>query len=400
MELWSFIGGAALSLGASIFWQKTIQKKNKDQADALHTEIEKQQLEFDELAKNNTALEDLFAVAPLGYLIVDEKNQLLSCNQLAKELLGITTWQREGPIRSLLEYARSYELDQLITRTREEKAPQKTDWSPTLFSSGTSKYLRGETVLLPQQRMGVFLQNRKELVDLTRSRDLWTSAVAHELKTPLTSIRLVHETLSTRISPDLLTWVEKVIKEVNRLAELVQDLLDLGQWEYPEFPEPIDLKVLLDQAWDILEPVALHRNIRLDYQGPETLPSIGDAKAIIRVWLNLLDNAVKYSPEGKTILVHANPEDSPLGGEASSPRWLIDIQDEGPGFPAQDLDRVFEAFYRADPARARRTGGSGLGLAIVRQIVDGHDGYIQAHNHPETGGAWLQIALPWTQSHE
>ncbi len=396
MEPWSFIGGAALSLGASIFWQKATQQKNKDQAHALQTEMEKQQLQLDVLAQDNVALERLFAVAPLGYLIVDEKNQLLSCNPLAKELLGITTWQKEGPKRTLLEYARSYELDQLITQTREAEAPQKADWSPTLFSSGTSQYLRGETVLLPENQMGIFLQNRKELADLTRSRDLWTSAVAHELKTPLTSIRLVHETLSTRISPDLLTWVEKVIKEVNRLAELVQDLLDLGQWEYPELPESTDLKVLLDMAWDIVEPLALRRNVHLDYHGPETIPSIGDAQALIRVWLNLLDNAVKYSPEGKPILVHVTLEEGPLEGATASPRWLIDIQDEGPGFPPQDLDRVFEPFYRADPARARRTGGNGLGLAIVRQIVDGHTGHIQARNHPKTGGAWLQITLPRT----
>ncbi len=394
MEPWSFIGGAALTLGASIFWQKATQKKNNDQADVLQTSLEKQQLHLDALAQSNAALERLCAVAPLGYLIVDEKNQLLSCNQSAQELLGITTWQREGPRRMLLEYTRSYELDQLITRTREEQAPQKTDWSQTWFSSSSSKHLRGETVLLPQQCVGVFLQNRQELADLNRFRDQWTSAVAHELKTPLTSIRLVHETLSTRISPDLLTWVEKVIKEVNRLAELVQNLLDLGQWEYPESPEPMDLKVLLDQAWDILEPLALRRNVHLDYHGPETLPSIGEAQAIIRVWLNLLDNAVKYSPEGRTILVHATLEDEPLKGETSAPRWLIDIQDEGPGFPSQDLDRVFEPFYRADPARARRTGGNGLGLAIVRQIVDAHSGHIQAHNHPETGGAWLHVALP------
>jgi two-component system, OmpR family, phosphate regulon sensor histidine kinase PhoR len=396
MEPWSFIGGAALSLGASIFWQKATQQKNKDQAKALQTEIEKQRLQFNTLTQDNVALENLLAVAPLGYLIVDEKNQLLSCNALAKELLGITTWQREGPKRTLLEYARSYELDQLITRTREAETSQKADWSPTLFSSGTSQYLRGETVLLPEQQVGIFLQNRKELADLTRSRDLWTSAVAHELKTPLTSIRLVHETLSTRISPDLLTWVEKVIKEVNRLAELVQDLLDLGQWKYPELPEPIDLKALLDRAWDIVEPLALRRNVQLDYHGPEALPSIGDAQALLRVWLNLLDNAVKYSPEGKPILVQVTLEEGLIEGATASPRWLIDIQDEGPGFPPQDLDRVFEPFYRADPARARRTGGNGLGLAIVRQIVDGHTGHIQAHNHPETGGAWLQVTLPRT----
>jgi two-component system, OmpR family, phosphate regulon sensor histidine kinase PhoR len=394
MEPWSFIGGAALSLGASILWQKATQKKNNDQANGLQTSLEKQQFQLEALAQSNAALESLCAVAPLGYLIVDKKNQLLSCNQAAQELLGITTWQSEGPRRTLLEYARSYELDQLITHTREKRTPQKTDWSPTWFSNSCSEHLRGETVLLPQQCIGVFLQNRQELADLNRFRDQWTSAVAHELKTPLTSIRLVHETLSTRISPDLLTWVEKVIKEVNRLAELVQDLLDLGQWEYPESPEPMDLKVLLDQAWDILEPLALRRNVHLDYHGPETLPSIGDAKAIIRVWLNLLDNAVKYSPEGKTILVHATLEAPPLGGETSASRWLIDIQDEGPGFPPQDLDRVFEPFYRADPARARRTGGNGLGLAIVRQIVDAHSGHIQANNHPETGGAWLQVALP------
>jgi two-component system, OmpR family, phosphate regulon sensor histidine kinase PhoR len=388
------MGGAVLSLGASIFWQKATQKKNNVQADVLRTSLEKQQLQLDALAQSNTALERLCAVAPLGYLIVDEKNQLLSCNLSAQELLGITTWQGEGPRRTLLEYARSYELDQLITRTREAQAPQKTDWSPTWSSSTSSKHLRGKTVLLPQQCIGVFLQNRQELVDLNRARDQWTSAVAHELKTPLTSIRLVHETLSTRISPDLLTWVEKVIKEVNRLAELVQNLLDLGQWEYPESPESLDLKDALDQAWDILEPLAQRRNVHLDYHGPETLPSIGDAQSLLRVWLNLLDNAVKYSPEGKTILVHVTLEDNNPEGETSAPHWLIDIQDKGPGFPPQDLDRVFEPFYRADPARARRTGGNGLGLAIVRQIVEGHSGHIQARNHPETGGAWLQVTLP------
>jgi two-component system, OmpR family, phosphate regulon sensor histidine kinase PhoR len=396
MEPWSFMGGAALSLGASIFWQKATQKKGKVQADVLRTSLEKQQLQLDALAQSNTALERLCAVAPLGYLIVDEKNQLLSCNLSAQELLGITTWQGEGPRRTLLEYARSYELDQLITRTREAQAPQKADWSPTWFSSTSGKHLRGKTVLLPQQCIGVFLQNRQELVDLNRSRDQWTSAVAHELKTPLTSIRLVHETLSTRISPDLLTWVEKVIKEVNRLAELIQNLLDLGQWEYPESPESLDLKDALDQAWDILEPLAQRRNVHLDYHGPETLRSTGDAQALLRVWLNLLDNAVKYSPEGKTILVHVTLEDNNPEGETSTPHWLIDIQDKGPGFPPQDLDRVFEPFYRADPARARRTGGSGLGLAIVRQIVEGHSGHIQARNHPETGGAWLQVTLPRT----
>jgi two-component system, OmpR family, phosphate regulon sensor histidine kinase PhoR len=393
MEPLSFIGGAALSLGASIFWQKTTQKKNQEQADTLRVYLEKQQLQLDQLAQNSTALESLLEIAPFGYLIVDEKNQLLFCNHLARDLLGITNWQSGGPKRTFLEYVRSYELDQLIMHTREEESPQKADWNSTWVPASTSQYLRGETVLLPERCIGVFLQNRKELIDLTRSRDQWTSAVAHELKTPLTSIRLVHEVLSTRISPDLLTWVEKVTKEVNRLAQLVQDLLDLGQWEYPESPEPIDLKVLIDQAWDILEPLALSRTLQLAYQGPETLPSVGDPNAIIRVWLNLLDNAVKYSPEGKPIFVHAYLEEE-IDAEQSSPEWLIDIYDEGPGFPPQELDRVFEPFYRADPARARRTGGTGLGLAIVRQIVDAHSGHVQAKNHPETGGAWLQVSLP------
>lgn len=72
----------------------------------------------------------------------------------------------------------------------------------------------------------------------------------------------------------------------------------------------------------------------------------------------------------------------------------IEIIDSGPGFPRQDLDRVFERFYRADPARARQTGGTGLGLAIVRQIVEAHQGMVKADNHPETGGAWLSVRLP------
>ncbi len=355
---------------------------------------------------------------PMGYLRIDADNQLVDFNPLALELLQIQIdlpeYQAAGP-RLLLELIRSAELDQLIEQTRDRQQRCQKDWPLYPVNADVANvratllppvsHLRGYGFPLPAAHIVLLLESRQERVFLSQQRDRWASDVAHELKTPLTSIRLVAETLQTRVEPTLRQWVDRLLAEVIRLSILVQEILDLSQLEsHPERQLPftaVDLPQLIQSAWQSLEPLAQDHHITLIYEGPRELVIQADESRLFRVMINLLDNSLKYAPPHQSIQVQVQCLDA-------SPQVQIDLIDAGPGFPPGDLALIFERFYRGDPSRTRINGaqrpaipnpinagsGSGLGLAIVHQIIERHNGTITARNHPATGGAWLQIRLP------
>jgi two-component system, OmpR family, phosphate regulon sensor histidine kinase PhoR len=360
--------------------------------------------------------------APIGYLQVDAENQLLRCNPFARELLGIAQGSYYPP-RLLLELVRSYELDSLIDRVRDTQKPCQKEWTfnPTSvdaddLSALRSMPIRGFAFPLRQDEVGVFLENRQETLTLAQQRDRWASDVAHELKTPLTSIRLVAETLQGRLEAPHRAWVDRLLAETIRLSELVQDLLDLSQLELNPSQrlrlQPVDLVKLIYAAWQSLEPLATEKHLKLRYDGPESAVVQADEPRFHRVFLNLFDNAIKYSPERQVIQVQVAIQDDP---SQKHPYIHIDVMDAGSGFPEKSLPHVFERFYRADPSRVRMhlsrdpvltsspvkvSSGSGLGLSIVQQIVEAHHGTVSAKNHPEIGGGWLQILLPCHRSYD
>ncbi|MGY4632960.1 sensor histidine kinase [Thermostichus sp. OS-CIW-29] len=328
---------------------------------------------------------------PWGYLRVDENNVVLECNPAAQRLLRISQWQ--PGIKLLLEWVRSYELDQLIeaTRRQETAAPvQSREW---IFypSGGDGKPipLRAWGLLLPQAHVAIFLEDRLEAKMLAQQRDRWASDVAHELKTPLTSIRLLAETLQSRVDAAQAVWVERLLNETLRLSHLVQDLLELSalnlgaasrsQWRW------VDLASLVQEAWQSLEPLAKPRHQELHLRGSSQIYLWGDEQRLYRLVLNLLDNAVKYGKPDSPIHVVLSEQGSQV---------QLEVYDHGPGLPEDQFELVFQPFYRTDTARARSKGGTGLGLAIVRQIVEVHGGTIQLRNHPQTGGLWVQVELP------
>lgn len=382
--------------------------------------------------------------APIGYLQVDDENRLTWCNAQARDLLHIDQDYYPKP-RLLLELVRSYELDQLIEQTRNAKEPRQSDWTfypaladPTQLSKQQAYALRGYGFPLPWGQVGIFLESRQEAVTLRQQRDRWASDVAHELKTPLTSIRLVAETLQTRLEPPLKGWVDRLVKETVRLGTLVQDLLELSQMDRGSSQllqlKTANLVELIQAAWLNLEPLARKKQLQLDYRGPENLVIQIDEPRMYRVLINLLDNSIKYSPPSQQISVQLRLDTpSEMTQSAEQLRGIghiyLDIIDAGAGFAEDDLPYIFERFYRADPSRSRhftqeetsssktalsvlnstdnrhdygddqldiqhRTG-SGLGLAIVKQIVEAHLGSVTAKNHPTTGGAWVQVRLPW-----
>lgn len=385
------------------------------------------------------ALPDRYALlqqAPIGYLEVDDENQLLWINYLACQMLGIAPEMASveaAKPRLLIELVRSFELDQLIERTRQAQARCEKDWTLNLVSpdpinpnQGVAHPLRGYGIALPNRRVGIFLENRQEAQTLKQQRDRWTSDVAHELKTPLTSIRLVAETLRDRLEPSSQKWLDRLLNEILRLSNLVEDLLNLSRLERRGGTglalKPVELPHLILAAWQSLEPLADVKQIQIAYDGPSDLIVNLDETLMHRVFINLIDNAIKYSPRESTILIKAalapphNTASQTSDPEPTPQTLMVEVIDEGTGFRENDLPYIFNRFYRADLSRSRapddlslstaangamadaessssRSSGTGLGLAIAQQIVEAHGGEITAKNHPETGGGWLTLTM-------
>jgi len=431
MSIVDFLIGLAIGFGFCLFWQTRLDKQLRQLLLALEIPgnesalplvyrlkrgISKANQHRRQLETEIQTWQQILQVAPCGFLMVDEENQLLWCNEQAQQMLNLDRWE-PGQVRLLLELVRSYELDVLIDQTRQQQQHQKHEWVfhptyPTESKDPTkpkSLTIRASSLLLPEGRVGVFLENRQAFVELTQAQDRWVSDLAHELRTPLTSIRLVAEALQDRLEPPLSRWVERLLPEVNRLINLVQDWLELSQLETDSSNKlrrkPLDLHSLIFSVWHSLEPLIAPKQLSLTYYGPESLIIEADESRLHRVFLNILDNSIKYSPlEGIINLqVHLPPE-------KDAPKLIqINIIDSGLGFSESDLPHVFERLYRGDPSRNRPsasvsetegtitpvTNGSGLGLAIVRQIIELHGGTVTAKNHPGTGGAWLKIELPY-----
>ncbi|WP_414755483.1 sensor histidine kinase [Anabaena sp. CCY 9910] len=365
-----------------------------------------------DLQQSLQTYQDLLEFAPVGYLQVDEENQLLWCNQQAREILYLQRWQ-PGQVRLLLELVRSYELDQLIEQTRDRQKPQTKEWvfHPSCDNAAEmptikSMMLRAFSLPLPDEQVGVFLENRQPLLDMNQVRERSFSDLAHELRTPLTSIRLVAETLQNRLEPPLNRWVDRLMQEVDRLVNLVQSWLELTQMEAnPTMQlqmETVELRSLITSVWETLEPLAQRQNLSLSYSGPEKLLIKADSARIYQVFLNLLDNSIKYSSPNTSIQIQAEILSFKKNHEANSAPPILEINliDAGKGFAEEDLPHVFERFYRGDKARTHSAlqdtniVGNGLGLAIVRQIILAHGGSIKAMNHSEIGGAWIQLHIP------
>jgi len=336
--------------------------------------VDQQQQTNQQLAQQLDSWQQILHTAPISYLQVDDENHLYWSNIQACQLLSIDP-EKQGQKgrRLLLELVRSYELDRLIGEARMTHNTCQKEWlfrpsSPDAASSPQQYPLRGYAFPLPVGHVGIFLEDRQEAITLAQERDRWASDVAHELKTPLTSIRLVAETLHTRLDSPLRIWVDRLLNETIRLSALVQDLLDLGRTAL-KLPQDLSLKTvdlpsLIQSAWLGLEPLADKKQLRLDYSGPGSLRLQADEARLYRVLLNLLDNSIKYSPTHQPVTVRVSvvtiphPAGQHSGGSnrAAQREIQVDVVDSGPGFPDQALPHVFERFYRADPARSRGAG--------------------------------------------
>jgi signal transduction histidine kinase len=240
------------------------------------------------------------------------------------------------------------------------------------------------------QLAGAFNQMAADLARAEEARRQQTADIAHELRTPLTVIQGQLEALADGIFPADAEHLEPVLEQTQLLNRLVEDLrtlslADAGQLALSSVP--VDVGEWVGGVVTGFRAGAAERGVTLNLDVGDGLPEVEvDPGRMAQVVGNLLDNALRHTPESGQIAIHA----ARRGGDI-----VITVADTGPGVPPEHLPHLFERFWRAEPSRSRRTGGSGLGLAIARRIVEAHDGRIWAENIP-TGGLRVGFSLPAT----
>jgi len=250
--------------------------------------------------------------------------------------------------------------------------------------------LRALPLKLGERTVGAagFIHDVTELKRIDSVRRDFVANVSHELKTPIGALGLLAETVGTADDPKVVESLSaQILREADRLARIVDDLLDLSLIEAQEGPtrEQVPVRVLVEEAAERVRPLALARGIPLHDSLPsDDLVVSCDPAQVVSAITNLLDNAIKYSDPGARVELFARRVDG---------RAVIEVQDHGMGIPTKDLERIFERFYRVDKARSRTTGGTGLGLAIVRHVAQVHGGDVTVES-VEGEGSTFRFALP------
>jgi two-component system sensor histidine kinase SenX3 len=231
-----------------------------------------------------------------------------------------------------------------------------------------------------------FVQDVTDVRRVESVRRDFVANVSHELKTPIGALALLAETIAAGDDSTTHDLSERLVREADRLARIIDDLLDLSLIEAQEKPSrsAVPVRQLLNDAIDRVHAAADAQRIPIVVTGPDDVMLTCDPTQVVSALANLLENAVKYSDEGQPVEVAGRVEDE---------RIVLEVRDRGIGIPANDLERIFERFYRVDRARSRATGGTGLGLSIVRHVAHAHDGVVTVDS-VEGEGSTLRLILP------
>ncbi|MBL8921696.1 MAG: PAS domain S-box protein [Myxococcaceae bacterium] len=229
-----------------------------------------------------------------------------------------------------------------------------------------------------------------ELRRLEKVRKDFVANVSHELRTPVTAIRGYAETLLSGALADPVAapkMVDIIHRQSERLSELVEDLLELSRLESKDLQlaeKPINLANAAQRASEAVRPKARARNTTIELQVSPDLFVLADPRGVEQVILNLLDNAVKYTPPNGHVW---------LAARHSGDEIVLTVRDDGPGIEARHLPRIFERFYRVDKGRSRDMGGTGLGLSIVKHLATAMKGDVRVESAPGQGSTFF-VTLP------
>jgi len=357
----------------------------------------KAQKDYRIIAEHRDELEAILDGMQEGVLLLNRRGGVEKANKAAKAICSVS-FGITG--RKPIELIRCPELQSAVERMLKTRSRET---ERLLVSLPDQRFF--DTSIIPvsltreaEPEMIVVLHDVSELKRLEQVRKDFVANISHELRTPLTSIKGYTETLLSSPLPDqstLTSFMQVIQKNVNTMTHLLENLLQLARLEsepQKTSNEPVEAKTAFSVAWEICAPLAADKDIQLSNElPPGEIQVLAKHEQLVRVWINLLDNAVKYSPKQGTIRVWAEEEEQ---------SWVFCVQDEGPGIPRKDQDRIFERFYRVESSRnGRDIPGTGLGLAICKHILQRHGGTIQVSSPvPETlQGSIFSFRLPKQQ---
>lgn len=360
---------------------------------AISTVIETLVGEFAErsagLARDRDELALLVNGVSEGILQVDGEGRVVRANPAARTLLRLPEQVRGEQVTALIRHPGLRTLLARVGRGTLVPVEEVTFDERRLLVAGRPLHEDGI------QGAVVAFVDLTELRRLEGVRRDFVANVSHELKTPLTSIRGYIETLLSDEVPaeTRQQFLDVIQRNAERLHHIVEDLLDLsriesGGWK-PEL-HAVDPAEIARDVWSATAEQAGARALTFTVTG-DSVPTLADPGALRHVLGNLFDNAVRYTPAGGRVTVSVRREDA--GRDTRGAVTVIEVRDTGSGIPRDALGRVFERFYRVDPARSRAEGGTGLGLSIVRHLVESMDGTVTAES--ELGkGTTIRIRLP------
>lgn len=342
------------------------------------------------ISNDDARLRAMLAAMVEGVIAVDQDDRVVFLNDAACQLLNLSAPEAIG--RPMWQLLRTAELVRLLEEAhakghvvRREIQLQRGSREYTLDAHASPFDGGAATGLV------IVLHDVTELRRLERVRRDFVANVSHELKTPLTSIKGYVETLldgALEDSKNNVRFLEKIAVHVERLAHLVTDLLSLARIESQQgaLPrEPVDLDALVRKALKRYEEPARGKAVSLSLHGErEPVVVLGDPEALTQVVDNLLDNGIKYTTGGGAVSVRL---------ERHNGVGRLSVTDSGIGIPEEDLERIFERFYRVDKARSREIGGTGLGLSIVKHLVQAMHGNVSVTSRLHEGSRF-QVELP------
>ena len=345
------------------------------------------------LEQESKRLHSILSYMTDGVLATNRRGQIIMINDMAKRQLGV---ERDDALNQnileLLKIEEEYELRELITQS-----PELMIYSQNL--NGEYISLRVRFALIRRESgfisgLVAVLHDTTEQEKEERERRLFVSNVSHELRTPLTSVKSYLEALdegalTEPVAPD---FIKVSLDETNRMMRMVTDLLHLSRID--NATSHLDVELINFTAFITF---ILNRFDKMKNQDEEKKYELVRDYPITSVWIeidtdkmtqvidNILNNAIKYSPDGGKITVTMKTTDDQM---------ILSISDQGLGIPKQDLPKIFDRFYRVDKARSRAQGGTGLGLAIAKEIIKQHNGFIWAKSEYGKGSTFT-IVLPY-----
>lgn len=366
-----------------------------DMTNSLNDLSEVIRLTHDSLEQEKTRLSSILSYMSDGVVATDRMGRIIMINDMAQKQLGISPKDTEqADLLSILDIGDRYSFRDLLAQTPEVVLDHVNENEEFLTLRANFATIRSESGLI--SGLVVVLHDMTEQAKEERERRLFVSNVSHELRTPLTSVKSYLEALDEGALQEAVapSFVKVSLDETNRMMRMISDLLSLSRIDNQVGSVDVELINFTAFVTFILNRFDRMKNkdddkgytIIRDYQITPIWVEI-DTDKMTQVLDNILNNAIKYSPDGGQITFSMKTTETQL---------IVSISDQGLGIPKADLPKIFDRFYRVDKARSRAQGGSGLGLAIAKEIIKQHKGFIWAKS--EYGhGSTFTIVLPYSK---